>query len=39
MNDRVTNLDDVTKQYHHYSLFTDSEGYVERVTSMSERVY
>ena len=22
-------LDDVTRQYHHYSLFTDDESYVE----------
>jgi hypothetical protein len=32
------NLDDITRQYHHYSLFTDNEGYIERITMMSERV-
>ena len=31
-------LDNISRQYHHYSLFTDNEGYVKRITLMSERV-
>ena len=31
-------LDNISRQYHHYSLFTDNEGYVERITLMTERV-
>ena len=30
------NKEDVPRQYHHYLLVTDNEGYLERITLLTE---